>query len=948
CLTPFVGATLNVPFATPGTMTAGTHFNAGNVFTAQLSDAGGSFATPVNIGSLTSVALSGSIPAVIPANTASGTGYRIRVVSTTPVSIASSVNVAVGLYAAAPFSSQSIPTTGGSGVTVTATGPNITAYQWGYYTTLGGAITDLAGRTATTYLPDGPDFPGAGTYSVICRMVTSNGCGTVLSSPIVVYVNCPQTGANPNLTVNGDFTAGNVSFTTEYNYVTGPNSMIPEGTYTVGLNPASVHPAFCNMDLPPGRSPVSGGNMLVANAATTGTRIAWGQTIPVTPYKDYVLTFYAANLAGPTNSLFFGIFAGCFRTGADVSVPFQVANCVWSKYSFQLSSGNTTSLDLSIRNISAAAGGNDIAIDDIEFYECVQVSAPPFPVAEAFTWRGTTTDWFNQDNWGSACGPPACINEVTIPLLGPGGVYPVINNNGAAAGTINISSGASLTISAGRNLNVCGDFNNNGVVTADPTSTITFTSNKPPQQLITGNLTGGNRFGNVVVNKTSAADVLQMNVPVDLAGSLTITTGTLDANGQNARVGGNFTNASTFIPGGATVEFNGGANQQFTRTGTGDFYNLIVNKATATNTFTFNPAVTTVANQLTLTRGIAVTTGTNEIRVTNAAAGAVTGYSASSYVNGRLRREISGAQSYDFPVGDASRYELITVNATSPLVSTTNLLGFFNSAAPGGSAPALTESTDVYALTCNPGYWTLTPDAQPTAGNFNLQINPVGIFCTSAVQTIAKRLNSALAWSFGTSTPVSATRRDGFNSFSEVAQVSTDAIPLPVRLVSFDGELEARQIHLHWRTASEKNSAYFEVQRAANGRTFESLGRVAGAGTTQETRRYLFIDQAPLPGLNYYRLRQVDTDGQFHYSRLIEVKADTEDLQREAAVVYPNPVTKGNPVQLRLNSVREQSGQVVTYDGLGRELSRQPIRVHKGPYELMVNSVALLPTGVYL
>ena len=73
------GASVSVPFTSVGT------FNAGNVYTAQLSNAAGSFASPISIGTVTSTANSGTIAATIPAGTAAGTGYRIRVVSSNPV-----------------------------------------------------------------------------------------------------------------------------------------------------------------------------------------------------------------------------------------------------------------------------------------------------------------------------------------------------------------------------------------------------------------------------------------------------------------------------------------------------------------------------------------------------------------------------------------------------------------------------------------------------------------------------------------------------------------------------------------------------------------------------------------------------------------------------------------------------------------------------------------------
>lgn len=112
--------------------------------------------------------------------------------------------------------------------------------------------------------------------------------------------------------------------------------------------------------------------------------------------------------------------------------------------------------------------------------------------------------------------------------------------------------------------------------------------------------------------------------------------------------------------------------------------------------------------------------------------------------------------------------------------------------------------------------------------------------------------------------------------------------PLPVDLVTFGGTAMPGFNLLEWETASEVNNAYFEIQKSADGRVFEASGeRVAGAGTTNTVQKYTFRDIAPVAGLNYYRLNQVDHDGAARLSRIIAV-----DNPNAAISLYPNPVGK--------------------------------------------------------
>jgi hypothetical protein len=88
---------------------------------------------------------------------------------------------------------------------------------------------------------------------------------------------------------------------------------------------------------------------------------------------------------------------------------------------------------------------------------------------------------------------------------------------------------------------------------------------------------------------------------------------------------------------------------------------------------------------------------------------------------------------------------------------------------------------------------------------------------------------------------------------------------LPITLQSLTATPKSNTTHLHWRTATELNNDYMAVEHSTDGRRYSEIGRVLGAGTTQEPQDYSFVHEAPAQGINYYRLRQVDYDGQYEY-----------------------------------------------------------------------------------
>jgi Secretion system C-terminal sorting domain len=126
---------------------------------------------------------------------------------------------------------------------------------------------------------------------------------------------------------------------------------------------------------------------------------------------------------------------------------------------------------------------------------------------------------------------------------------------------------------------------------------------------------------------------------------------------------------------------------------------------------------------------------------------------------------------------------------------------------------------------------------------------------------------------------------------------------LPIELISFEGKKISDLTNLlTWRTASETENKGCDIERSTDGVRFDKIGFVAGNGTTTTTQTYTFEDIAPNKGTSYYRLKQLDFDGRFEYSKIISVAQNDKNV----ASVYPNP-SKGVFTILGLKEVEEET-----------------------------------------
>ena len=141
---------------------------------------------------------------------------------------------------------------------------------------------------------------------------------------------------------------------------------------------------------------------------------------------------------------------------------------------------------------------------------------------------------------------------------------------------------------------------------------------------------------------------------------------------------------------------------------------------------------------------------------------------------------------------------------------------------------------------------------------------------------------------------------------------------LPVELVDFRGLVADRSVALFWETASERNNAGFEIERAFDpGFSFEKIGFVEGQGTSLVSNMYQFTDEHLPDGAAslWYRLKQVDFDGAFSFSDVIEIPLQVPESV-QLAQNYPNPF---NPITtIRFTVPVRQRIRLSVYDALGR------------------------------
>lgn len=185
-----------------------------------------------------------------------------------------------------------------------------------------------------------------------------------------------------------------------------------------------------------------------------------------------------------------------------------------------------------------------------------------------------------------------------------------------------------------------------------------------------------------------------------------------------------------------------------------------------------------------------------------------------------------------------------------------------------------------------------------------------------------------------------------FSDFLPIVIVSTPS-PLPVQLISFHAKRLNYVVETEWVTASEKNNSHFLIERSVDGKKFESIGRVKGAGNSTVMNQYRFTDDKPLNGTSYYRLKQFDFDGKFSYSKIEKVEFEGNQGMNEIEVLSLEP----NPFQETLNAVYNLPADGETLirimDAKGKTVFSENEFRNSGANQFSFNEGFKLKSGIY-
>ncbi len=167
--------------------------------------------------------------------------------------------------------------------------------------------------------------------------------------------------------------------------------------------------------------------------------------------------------------------------------------------------------------------------------------------------------------------------------------------------------------------------------------------------------------------------------------------------------------------------------------------------------------------------------------------------------------------------------------------------------------------------------------------------------------------------------------------------------PLPVELVSFTANITGKDVVLNWSTATEVNNYGFEIERKSLG-NWENIGFVNGNDNSTTIKKYSFTDENPSGGNKFkYRLKQIDNDGSFKYSKEVEIELTPEEFNLSQN--YPNPFNPTTKINFRVP--KETNVNIKIYDITGREVKELLNKKEKPGYYSITLNGSDLSSGVY-
>lgn len=217
----------------------------------------------------------------------------------------------------------------------------------------------------------------------------------------------------------------------------------------------------------------------------------------------------------------------------------------------------------------------------------------------------------------------------------------------------------------------------------------------------------------------------------------------------------------------------------------------------------------------------------------------------------------------------------------------------------------------------------------------------------STYEVKLKVLTEAIPGSVINTARITANSQAGDNFIDDgTAVISPSGGPLDVKLSSFTASLVNNNGLLNWITEQELNFSHFEIERSDDAVKFQVKGNVTGAGSSDSKKSYSYTDMiSPGTKIVYYRLKMVDLDGKFAYSKIIALKLNGS-FSTDNVSVYPNPFITDIKVQLTATEDHLAAFRVISFDG--REVINRKISVQKGDNIVVLKDFGSMATGNYI
>ena len=419
---------------------------------------------------------------------------------------------------------------------------------------------------------------------------------------------------------------------------------------------------------------------------------------------------------------------------------------------------------------------------------------------------------------------------------------------------------------------------------------------------------------------SSGTDTLYIN------GAFTNNSGSALTNNGQFYIKGNLTNdQSSMTVGTGTLYLNGSSTQTVGGSQIFKTYNFVSNNSSG---ITLNNDLS-VTNQHKFTAGLITTSATPNYMVYEAGSSYL-GDGDSKHINGWVKKY--GNTDFTFPVGDA------TYERAAGLVSL-SLSSEFN-------CKYNTPTQNIYNLqgpivSVDPNeYWDINRVSGGTA-QVALNWNNAKVHFPNWVVTDIRVVDySGGVWTdaggagtaTGTATTTGAVTSNSKSSFSPFT-FGSSSFPLPVKLVSFNAEKRTGYVLVKWTTENEINANRYEVERSSDASHFSVIG-VKNALNLPYTQQYEMVDNNQFTGIVYYRLKSIDNDGKYSYSKIIAV-ADYS-ITGNGEIIPLNPAHNNITILNKTTQSGDFNYQLLNISGQ---------ILQKGTMSMQANGIAVLPVA---